>query len=482
MKPFKTTPRTAILAGLVFLATMINASADDDFRPAEYCTILLAPKLQEKLQLTIVQRVGAALLAEQLMPRVKSLLSMSLSRQTDRYLLRDNPESGVRSMMNSLDHSGERMRDLITPEQQALFAKIFKAGEIAPIKAHFIGEIPAAGPVPFEIRYTKYGETRPDKSPARESVSHKDGKTITHTEINIEEHHGTAKILAQIKSMPDALEVLSAKDSQVSCFGALWLLKNAMIEEASRARVCEALIPHINEGSDARLTRQQLASKVYVEAFCRWADRGQSAKLQELAQLPKEQRDTVAAALKTLLRVDPAGAESVVRARMDDFFFRTDTTRLLEGLKEEEKGSPEKVAALLELLRSHQHAAPTRDATAPTRKPAAPNNRDMPGQQACDAAALLADLQSGDSARTAKALMQLIRTVPEKPNPSVAEALAKILLEHKSMPLRINAAWALENWGSEKSLPALNKASADPNTMLQKRAKKTLAKLADKTS
>jgi len=477
---FKT---AALLMSSVWLAAVsLHGAADgDEFRTAEYCTVLLAPKLQEKLQLRLVQRVGAAVLADQLMPRVKNLLSMSLSRPTDRYLLRDNPASGERSMMSSLDRSGERLRDLLTPEQQTAFAKIFKSGEIAPIKAHFIGPVPASGPVHFEIRYTKYGETKADKSPVRETVTQEDGKTVTHTEINIEEHRGTGKILALMKSVSDAIEVLGAKENDLCSYGALWLLKTATVEDASRARVLAALTPHLDASGDTRLTRLRSPRKVFVEAFCRWADRSQTLKLQELAQLPKEHRESVAAALKTLLRVDPAGAETVVRARMDDFFFRSDTTRLLEGLKEDEKGSLETVAKLLELLRSLRHAPPARASTAAMRKPAAPAGRDAGAAPADDATAMIADLQSGDHARTVRVMTQLIRTKPATPNPAVAAALAKVLLENKSVPLRVNAAWALENWGIAESLPALEKATADSNTMVQNRAKKTTAKLAEKT-
>jgi HEAT repeat protein len=59
----------------------------------------------------------------------------------------------------------------------------------------------------------------------------------------------------------------------------------------------------------------------------------------------------------------------------------------------------------------------------------------------------------------------------------MAEALAKILLESKVATWRINAAWALEYWGTADSIPALKKAAADSNTMVQNRARKTLEKL-----
>ena len=97
--------------------------------------------------------------------------------------------------------------------------------------------------------------------------------------------------------------------------------------------------------------------------------------------------------------------------------------------------------------------------------------------QAIDPTALIAALQSGDRARMSKATMQLIQHKPAAPNPAVAAALTDLLLNDTSVPLRVNAAWALESWGTAESLPALQKAAEDPNSMIQKRVKKTIAKL-----
>jgi hypothetical protein len=94
-----------------------------------------------------------------------------------------------------------------------------------------------------------------------------------------------------------------------------------------------------------------------------------------------------------------------------------------------------------------------------------------------EAAVLLADVQSGEQRRLIPATMKLMRTRPEQPEPAMARALTVVLLESSSLPLRVNAARALENWGTAESLPALEKAAADPNPLLQTHAKKAGTKI-----
>lgn len=113
--------------------------------------------------------------------------------------------------------------------------------------------------------------------------------------------------------------------------------------------------------------------------------------------------------------------------------------------------------------------SPLRTATASSRSVMV-----LPAQEA---AALLADVQSGEQRRLIPATMKLMHTRPEQPDPAMARALTVVLLENSSLPLRVNAARALENWGTAESLPALEKAAADPNPLLQTHAKKAGAKI-----
>jgi hypothetical protein len=440
------------------------ANAGDDIRPAEYCTVVLAPKLAEKLQLTVVQRVTAAMLRDTLVPRIQGTLSHSPGRTTDRHLSQENPSISERAIMGCLDHTGERLRDTLTPQQIAEFTKIFNGKQIAPIRAR-LGPVHGAGSVYFEVQYTDYGVVAPGKSPVQQTVTQADGKTTTRTDINIEERRDDGPILAQMKSAGDAIEVLGAKDSDVQRYGALWLLKTATVADADRARVLAALTPHLDGPPEGRAARLRSERPLCGEAFCRWADQGQSAKLQELARLPKEQKATVAAALKALVRVDPAGAEAVVRARLDDFFFRANAMRLFEDLQADKQAPQEVVAKLLELLRSHRRSLPVHD---PAMLPSQP----VPGNAAAtEPATMAADLLSGEQSRIVHATVHLLRTKPAAPNPEVSAALTKVLLENPNMALRVNAVMALEHWGTSAALPALQQAAEDPNRTLQIRAK-----------
>ncbi len=94
-----------------------------------------------------------------------------------------------------------------------------------------------------------------------------------------------------------------------------------------------------------------------------------------------------------------------------------------------------------------------------------------------EAKSLVADLESGDMGRIIRATHQLMQKKPKEPNRAVAKALETILLENKNISLRINAAWALENWGTKESLPVLKKAAKDSNPLVQIHAKKAIAEI-----
>jgi len=94
-----------------------------------------------------------------------------------------------------------------------------------------------------------------------------------------------------------------------------------------------------------------------------------------------------------------------------------------------------------------------------------------------EAKSLVADLESGEMHRVMRAIIKLTQKKPKEPNRAVAQALETILLENKNTSLRINAAWALENWGTKESLPALKKALKDSNRSVQMHAKKAIGEI-----
>ena len=90
-----------------------------------------------------------------------------------------------------------------------------------------------------------------------------------------------------------------------------------------------------------------------------------------------------------------------------------------------------------------------------------------------EVAAVVDALNSGDFSRRVRATMQLLRVMPRQPNPAVAKALERVLLEEGSSPIRVNAALALATWGTQKSIPALQEAAEkDPNSIVRSRRRR----------
>ncbi|MGQ9576340.1 MAG: SHD1 domain-containing protein [Thermoguttaceae bacterium] len=94
-----------------------------------------------------------------------------------------------------------------------------------------------------------------------------------------------------------------------------------------------------------------------------------------------------------------------------------------------------------------------------------------------EAKSLVADLESGDRGRLMRAMFQLMQRKPKEPNRAVAKALETILSENENISMRINAAQALQNWGTKESLPVLKKAAKDSNRLVQMHAKRAIAEI-----
>jgi len=305
------------------------------------------------------------------------------------------------------------------------------------------------------------------------------GRTVTRTEVHIQETRGDGKALAQIKTVPEAVQVVTYDDAKVWRLGAIWLLKKAAVDDANRAAVIAALKPRVTAAAGGGPDPERHAREAAVEALCKWADRTAAPVLQEMLRLPKENREIHAAALKTLLRVDPAAAETAITEKLDDFFFRNSVKKTLQSLTDAD-GVPKDVIAKLQALVEGQKKGPkmAEKGDRPLAGgPKAAAGGVKPAAGGDDTAGLVADLKSGDKFREMQAVMKLSRAKPEAPNAEVAAALAAVLLDGKTMPNRTNAAKALEVWGTAESLPALKKAAEDSNPTLRIRAKEAIEKL-----
>ena len=219
-------------------ATAVRAS--DEFRVADYCTIVLAPKLAAELNLNVVQRVQLAVIEDRLMPGLKGCLRMG---PTSQVLVSPEVTMVETTMLGHLDHDGEKIRNALTATQVDQFRRLRAGGQVAAIGVCVRPPASPVSPIYFEVLYTAYGEKGPVKQPIKETIVREGNKAVTKTEIHIEETHGDHKPLAQIHSIAEALEVLGAQDAGVRAFGALWLLQIAQVEPAERQRVLVALKP-----------------------------------------------------------------------------------------------------------------------------------------------------------------------------------------------------------------------------------------------
>lgn len=164
--------------------------------------------------------------------------------------------------------------------------------------------------------------------------------------------------------------------------------------------------------------------------------------------------------MKVTVRKGGLGVEIPVKA----------TYRLLSEaeLAKQAEQSKEQAEKLTETLEKGKEAAEkARQMLADRAKPPTPE----------EAKSLVADLESGEMGRVIRATLQLMQRKPKEPNREVAQALEKILAENQNVSLRINAAQALQNWGTKESLPVLKKAANDSNPLIQMHAKRAIAEI-----
>ena len=78
---------------------------------------------------------------------------------------------------------------------------------------------------------------------------------------------------------------------------------------------------------------------------------------------------------------------------------------------------------------------------------------------AADFAAVVDDLKADDFSRRVNAEMRLIEATPQARHLDMAAALSQVLGSDTKAVVRLQAAWALEQWGPAENPPALEKAA-----------------------
>jgi hypothetical protein len=314
-----------------------SGSRSRDLRPADYCTVFFAPKLGEKLNLNVVQRVVAAMQYETAMDDAGGARAARI-RQNNLRMGFDMPntfqEVTEDSILRNLDRSGAVMRDALTPAQIAAFEKMFKAGEIGPVGADM-------GPTPglFVVRYTRYGEKEQDKS----------------NKVKAIKHQGDMRMIAEIKNLDEALEVLCSPNKIVNLYGLEWLQLNAKVpNNADRARVLAALQESLDFAIRAPYQKLNIDC---IALFCAWADKTQIKRLQQLCLVRGNANEARALAVGTLIKLDPEAAERLISEHARESSFRTDMKRTLEGLKKSSEVPADAVAKLSSLIEKAETAS-----------------------------------------------------------------------------------------------------------------------------
>jgi hypothetical protein len=208
--------------------------------------------------------------------------------------------------------------------------------------------------------YTPYGEKpadastdRPHNDPPQDRTQNArlespSASATAHTErLKTDPDHATA---GQIQGAADATRLVLDPDPNLQRRGADWLAKND-VDPAQRGNVLAALKLMLNEPDG----RRRLS---FVQGYARWADSTRIADLAAVIDYPEKPQGLSghetcwAAAMVGLVRLDADAANRAVEKRINNFFFRVDTTRFLKPLAEGTGPEKQTAAAIIERLKN----------------------------------------------------------------------------------------------------------------------------------
>jgi hypothetical protein len=330
----------------------------------DYCTILLAPKLQDFLQLDVTQRAKCAEATDLL----HGMLENAASRgRLPRGVLMD-ARTYAKRVGVALDNRGEFVRDLLTAEQDNGFRKLFAERKLEPIEVasaevHTTGLRAGRGNATITwvgIRFTKYGEAEEVTGKPTTAATGPSSKPTVNAQVTGRGISGTAhverleppmnrRVSNQIQSVSDAVTLIAGDDGNARRLAAEWLTK-ADVDDARRSAVLQAIKPRLNE-ADTKV-RWPL-----VQAYAHWSEAAQVSDLVAVVDFPEKvegltgQERCWGAAVAGLVRLDADAAEKCIDRRIDNFFFRVDTSSALKPLAEGNGPEHEAAARLLEKLK-----------------------------------------------------------------------------------------------------------------------------------
>jgi hypothetical protein len=132
--------------------------SSNDLTIGDYCTIILAPKVQDTLHTSDAQRTTLVRERDRFELMLSSLTQHTAGRGT-------TPLLGV--ARRGLEVEGQRIRDVLTADQDVAFQKLFADKSLKPIDIKVASSVPHPGPRPtkvfgeIELFYTHYQESDP---------------------------------------------------------------------------------------------------------------------------------------------------------------------------------------------------------------------------------------------------------------------------------------------------------------------------------
>jgi hypothetical protein len=258
----------------------LNAMAPD---AADYCTVLLAPKLLDDLEHSAPERIQMAF----------KMREFQDTLATSDMFCRNDPPSAFRE----LEAAGETVRRSLRPAQDRKFQDMFRDAALKHVQ---LVVVPGAGNPPFAaalaVQYTAYKE----QDPVGRLVI--DNQSVPLAGRPSQTPSKDEFVLSQIRSVDDALGVLegdhakSGKDGDKSavpdhdtrnCISAEevaagWLTQ-AKVDDSLRPRVLSALRLRISEEHYHLTTGQTTPSgrdvQPFVKAYCHWTGPEQAEDL-----------------------------------------------------------------------------------------------------------------------------------------------------------------------------------------------------------
>ena len=298
-----------------------NSAGSVDLR--DYCTVLLATKLQDHLNVSDDQRKQFA----DMKTKLYAYLHNAAGNFGGPSITPGMIAARTEVVLNKI---GTNVQDVLTPEQRQTLAQMFDDKTLRPIKISAEvehgrslrgGTSVTTG---VALDYTHYGESNrgkaaaPTTSAAGSAATAQAATTAPSAKVSASTGGKAAAGDGLIASI--ALDGLKA-EQPIRRAHAAKELERAAPDDTYRPQVLAALRPLVKDPSVDHWVN-------YVDAYCNWADAGELETVQSiLTDADKrtgmgQKEEAAAAACTALVRLKPAAAIDAINAHADEFFFR----------------------------------------------------------------------------------------------------------------------------------------------------------------